>query len=193
MHPKDNNIIKCIPFLKVNNNDSIIRLDNPHLKSRKKTRDFFKKNGYWKPKTYVGNKGYIYMHLIDRPVLLHRVIAILLIKNPLNFTCVNHKDGNKLNNHVSNLEWCSYSYNTKHSYNVIKTQSYNDLVLKGKKGNMKRIVLTKKLSIKIYRDYLIGNTSYRELAKKYSIGKTTVERAVKSKGQIYFAKKIKQQ
>lgn len=47
---------------------------------------------------------------------VHRLIAETFIPNPNNLPCVNHKDGNKQNNAVDNLEWCSHSENTLHSY-----------------------------------------------------------------------------
>lgn len=46
---------------------------------------------------------------------IHRVIAETFIPNPNNLPCVNHKDGNKRNNDVSNLEWVTYSENMKHA------------------------------------------------------------------------------
>ena len=45
----------------------------------------------------------------------HRAVAETFILNPDNNPVINHKDGNKLNNHVSNLEFCSYKYNTQHA------------------------------------------------------------------------------
>lgn len=51
--------------------------------------------------------------------LIHRLVAEYFIKNPENKPCVNHKDGNKLNNKKSNLEWNTYSENTKHSFDVL--------------------------------------------------------------------------
>jgi hypothetical protein len=45
-------------------------------------------------------------------------MAISFLDNPNNYTQVNHKDGNKLNNALPNIEWSSPSMNTKHSYDI---------------------------------------------------------------------------
>lgn len=42
---------------------------------------------------------------------VHRLVCLIFLENPYNFPCVNHKDENKQNNHVDNLEWCTVKQN----------------------------------------------------------------------------------
>ena len=51
-------------------------------------------------------------------IKLHRAVAETFIGNPNDFPVINHKDGNKLNNNVENLEFCTYQYNTNHALHM---------------------------------------------------------------------------
>ena len=67
--------------------------------------------------------------------MVHRLVAIVFIDNPLNKKCVNHIDGDKHNNKRSNLEWCTFSENEKHSFQVLnKISGISKLVLNTENG-----------------------------------------------------------
>lgn len=60
--------------------------------------------------------GYLLVSLSKKMYRAHRIIAMTFIDNPKNKPVVNHKDFNKTNNHIENLEWVSHSENSQHSF-----------------------------------------------------------------------------
>ena len=74
------------------------------------------KEGILKPKK--DRYGYLQVHLSkDRKAkmyLVHRLVASAFLENPMGYTEVNHKDENKQNNYIENLEWCDRSHNINH-------------------------------------------------------------------------------
>ena len=71
-------------------------------------------------KATIKNTGYkcvdLYLNGKRENKTIHRLVAMAFIPNPNSYKVINHIDGNKLNNNVNNLEWCTQSYNIKHSY-----------------------------------------------------------------------------
>lgn len=76
-------------------------------------------------KPFISNSGYYRLNLVlkngkQKKFSVHRLVAFVFIKNddPIRKKQVNHKDGDKLNNKVENLEWVSQSENVRHAYNT---------------------------------------------------------------------------
>lgn len=78
------------------------------------------KDGYSRVMLY-GTKPY------KKFVPVHRLVATAFIPNPYNYSQINHKDENKKNNNITNLEWCTCKYNNNYG-------TRNDRISKAKTG-----------------------------------------------------------
>lgn len=65
---------------------------------------------------WLDKDGYLLVTLSGHLYRAHRLIASTFISNPNNYPVVNHKNFNKSDNRIENLEWVTYSENTKHSF-----------------------------------------------------------------------------
>lgn len=74
--------------------------------------------------------GYKIIALNGEQLAVHRLVALHFHPNPYQYPQVNHKDGNKANNHVDNLEWCTASYNAQHTLETGLRKGYIHVDLK---------------------------------------------------------------
>lgn len=97
---------------------TVLGRDGTKYPFKEKLKDFvLNKNGYF----YVG----LYKNNKEKKYLVHRLVASAFLANPLNLEQVNHKDGNKQNNNVSNLEWVTPQENCVHAVkSALRTYSH---------------------------------------------------------------------
>lgn len=69
-------------------------------------------------KNCVDKNGYYVIVIEKQNYRINRLVATYFINNKNNLPVVNHLDGNKQNNIYTNLEWCTYSKNMKHAYDL---------------------------------------------------------------------------
>ena len=96
------------------------------------------KKGYLKINLWKNNKSKMF--------LVHRIVAETFILNPNNLPQVNHKDENKSNNCVENLEWCSQKYNNNYGnrLNNIRKKLMEKNVKEKMKNNTKLMIRDEK-------------------------------------------------
>ena len=94
---------------------------------------------------------------------LHRLVGLSWIPNPENKRTINHKDGDKLNNHVDNLEWMSTLDNIQHAFDTGINVYHRDKLEKDKN---------------VIEGMLIEGLTYTEISKKYDCSYATIKRFV---------------
>ena len=116
----------------------------------------------------------------QRDVHVHRKVAETYIPNPKNKPCVNHIDGNKENNHVSNLEWVSHKENSQHASKM----GLNDYQRTRKtKNNVSARKITMTQANEIRSKYVSGSRAYgaRALGREYGLPHTAILDILKGK------------
>lgn len=130
----------------------------------------FQKGVILKPST--NRCGYMYVCIKGKSKKIHRLVAENFLDNPLNKREVNHIDGNKSNNNVCNLEWCTRSENVKHSFNIGLRKSNA-----GNNNPNKKLSVNNVLEIReLYRN---KEKTQVELSKMFGVGQNTISEIVR--------------
>ncbi|BES53083.1 hypothetical protein [Aeromonas phage phiWae14] len=124
------------------------------------------KQGYYQHCTKIGGRNGT-----AKLFKIHRVVAEAYLPNPDNLPLVNHKDGNKLNNHVSNLEWCTHQHNVRHAIDT-------GLLVQPKGEKSKASTLTQEQANEIRKSYIPRVITLSMLADKYSVSRRTIIRVL---------------
>lgn len=125
----------------------------------------------------IDNNGYKRVNVstggIPRKYSVHRLVAEAFLPNPKGYKIVNHLDGNKLNNHVDNLEWCNYSQNLMHAYDI----GLRDC--KGIKNHQNKLTELDVLEIRKNYKYHDKENNAKVLSKKYKVTPKTIYKIIK--------------
>lgn len=149
----------------VSNLGNVKSLDRFVYSGRNKTRI-----QHGKPKKPTINQdGYSYVLLYKnnkiKQSLNHRLAAIAFIPNPENKETVNHIDGDKNNNNISNLEWCTMSENVKHAWRTGLSKPKF-----GNKANNRKLTEKQVSEIKL----LLGTITHKEIAIIYNVSRSAI-------------------
>ena len=99
-------------------------------------------------------------------IFVHRLVCSAFLPNPENKRTVNHKDGNRLNNNLNNLEWATHSENVTHAYNVLGVRAVRGNNHYASKLTVKNVLQIRKLRF--------GGYGYKKLSEKFGISYTHI-------------------
>ena len=129
-----------------------------------------KQGGHIIKSHFDGRGNYVHVGLMKNGKVIfrnvHRLVAIAFIENPHNYPEVNHKDEDKTNNAVNNLEWCTHKYNNNY---MNKKGS-----ARGVKNPMNKITQETVDFIKKNHKHCGGSIRGKDLAKMFGISQTHI-------------------
>ena len=110
------------------------------IKKGKLLKPFLNRRGYYEIVTSIDN--------IKTHFTIHRLVATCFIPNPNNYEYVNHKDENKLNNNVENLEWCDHIYNCNYGTAIERSRIHRTNIIVRIVNNNKTIFKSSEIAAK---------------------------------------------
>lgn len=135
-----------------------------------------KENGYQRVVLCLDKNGGKYYYL-------HRLVALLFIPNPNNLPYINHKDGNKSNNCVDNLEWCTKSENEKHAWRT-GLKNKQTVGTKGEKHGRHKLTQKQVDFIREVHKPFDSELGSVALAKKFNVSAQTITNVVNYRNWI---------
>ena len=115
----------------------------------------------------VNENGYIRVYIYKKTFTLHRLVALAFLENHENKEQVNHKDGNKLNNSIKNLEWCTNKENQLHKVQFGLANSYTRKIGKYDLNN----------------NFIMEYASIVLAAKEINISKSNISGVLRNRGK----------
>lgn len=134
----------------------------------------------------INHNGYYYVNLTfggahnRKTCLVHRMVAESFLPKLEDKEIINHKDGDKLNNHVSNLEWCTTLENNQHAIN-------HNLIDFAKGEDVYASVLTEQQVVYILQHYIPRSRTMgaRSLGRRFNVDKSTISAIVNKKSWFH--------
>lgn len=121
------------------------------------------------------NQGYVIVNLYPNKQRFSIHFLVLSVFKPIKKKLIiNHKDGNKLNNKLSNLEWCTHSYNMFHAYK-------NNLIKPKKHENNGRAILNRFDVKEIRKLYKTNLLSQQFISKMFNCSQSLISKIVENK------------
>lgn len=143
------------------------------------------KTGYFVVNMYIDGKNHVKK--------AHRLFAQAFIPNPENLPQINHKDGNKLNNSISNLEWCTGEFNVRHAFKtglIPKCLGENQSATVLKNEQVLKIFKSKKSSRLLSIEYGCSPSAVSSIKTGKTWGWLTGLNYSKSRERVKFSNKI---
>jgi len=133
---------------------------------------------YVTKKQFLGHCGYMWCRMMVKGKVFknktHRLVALQFIPNTYNRKTVNHKDGNKLNNSVNNLEWLTIAQNLRHA-------KQNNLIAIGIRIGCAKLNDNSVREIRKLR----GVLSHKKIADIYNVSEDAIRSVLSNKTWIH--------